>query len=96
MIDHTKFSFSVFFTLLFCIAFFPNPSSGEITIYSKERNEFLQVSVTDITGKLLFNDIVVMSEGKGELQLPLINGIYHISFVDQYNKQIHRKLVISK
>lgn len=78
------------------IRFYPNPSSGRITLLSEHENDLLQVSIMDITGKTVYAETLTTNLHEASIQLPLPQGIYMVNVVDRNNKELHQKLIISK
>jgi len=75
---------------------FPNPTSGELNVLSKNEGEQLQLTIRDVSGKIIDKRNLVISGFIGKLDLDLANGIYFISISNQNNDNIAKKLVITK
>ncbi len=74
---------------------FPNPSNGRVNIqWNETANEVANVTVTDITGKVIFKTSINMNEGTGTSLLDLsglTNGVYIVSIKSatiNYNNKI--------
>lgn len=80
--------------------FYPNPSkSGLVNLdYSSQNDDKISVSVFDVTGKLVVNQIQQVSNGESNLSFDfseLNTGIYIVKIGDEKNP-IHRKLIIER
>ncbi|GAB4136512.1 MAG: hypothetical protein Fur0041_11030 [Bacteroidia bacterium] len=75
----------------------PNPSNGNFTLFYKSANEDqIQITVTDVSGRIVFKQMNAVSSGSNSFSLDLGNaakGVYTIN-IDSENGQIVRKLVI--
>lgn len=79
-------------TMLLNAALYPNPSSGEVTLDLPQRIEKVQVIVTDITGKEVYNEQVVAKENRILINLNIESGIYLVRVIDivSLKQSIHR------
>ncbi len=80
--------------------FYPNPSkSGTVNLdYTSENDDEILVSVFDVTGKLIVNQIQQFSNGDNNLSFDfseLNTGIYIVKIGDERNPT-HRKLIIER
>jgi hypothetical protein len=77
---------------------FPNPSAGNINIapFGIMEGE-LTVSIKDVTGKLVFDNIINVTNGIAILDLDAKDGVYFVSIADKKTGQkAIKKLVIQK
>ncbi|MDP3557091.1 MAG: T9SS type A sorting domain-containing protein [Bacteroidota bacterium] len=63
---------------------------------SRTESENLSVSITDISGKIVYSSHLVTSNFIGKLDFNLINGLYLITINNNNNESITKKLVIAK
>jgi hypothetical protein len=75
---------------------FPNPTSGELNVLSKNDTENLSLTIRDVSGKVIHKHSLVITGFIGKLDLDLANGVYFISISNQNNESITKKLVITK
>jgi hypothetical protein len=75
---------------------FPNPTSGELNVLSKNDAEQLQVTVRDVSGKIIDKRNLAISGFIGKLGLDLADGIYFITISNHNNETITKKLVINR
>lgn len=80
--------------------FYPNPSkSGMVNLdYSAQKEDEITISVFDMTGKLVVNQIQKVSKGQNNLTFDfsfLNKGIYIVKIGDERNPT-HRKLIIER
>ncbi len=76
----------------------PNPSAGDISIYYQTNaNELIQVTITDVSGKQIYKEVITSTPGihSKSLEMDLEAGIYlvHLKLKDGINTQ---KLIIQK
>lgn len=76
------------------ITIYPNPANNEITITTLDKsNPFAQISLNDITGKLILNDTTVGTDT--QLQLPTLTaGVYIVTIQFENKTTATRKLII--
>ena len=74
---------------------FPNPTKGNFTLVSKSENEVLNVVISDVTGKVIFNKTVNTSNFIANLELNTVTGIYLITIKSNEHESITKKLVIT-
>ena len=75
------------------IAIFPNPTSGQINV--KSIDEIIEVSISDLTGKIITTSSLAK---QGELQLDLSNlsnGHYHVK-VETKNSVVFKSILLSR
>lgn len=80
--------------------FYPNPSkTGIVNLeYASQNNDEINISVFDVTGKLVVNQIRQVSNGNNNLSFDfskIITGIYIVKIDDKRNPT-HRKLIIER
>lgn len=75
---------------------YPNPAIDEITISSQKENEFVTVKISDVTGKVLYDQKVKIKAYSYQMKLELKNGVYLVTLVNEDAVTSHTKLVISK
>ena len=80
------------------LAVFPNPATNEqVTIlYTSEINNEVQIILTDMTGKIIAQQLDQVVEGQNNIQFPLSNlpaGAYNIQLLDGSNSS-YAKLII--
>lgn len=74
---------------------YPNPSRGNFTLVSKLESEELNVTITDVAGKLIYSNKVNTSNFIVNLDLSTKAGIYLINIKNSTNESITKKLVIA-
>lgn len=77
---------------------YPNPSKGELFVSLSDTDlKEAMLEVTDITGKRMLLQPIVLENGTGKLNLDLDNGVYLVNItVPGLDKAYVRKIVISK
>jgi hypothetical protein len=65
-------------------------------VLSKKGAENLELTVRDVSGKVIEKRHLAISGFIGKLDLDLANGIYFITISNQNNESITKKLVITK
>lgn len=78
------------------VQLYPNPTSGELNLVSKNDNESLTVIIKDATGKVVNQNNLQVSNFIGNLTLNLENGLYLISVTNTKNETVTKKLIIAK
>jgi hypothetical protein len=78
------------------IIIYPNPTSGELNVLSKKDNENLELTIRDVSGKVIDKHTLLVSGFIGKLGLDLANGVYFITITNQNHESITKKLVITK
>ncbi len=78
------------------IDMFPNPTSGDVSIISKNAIDNLSITIIDVAGKVVYKNNLQTSNFIGKLDLNLINGIYLVSIKNSNNENITKKMVIAK
>ncbi len=74
---------------------FPNPNKGSFSLVSKTNSETLNVVITDITGKIIFNKILVTTNFITNLEVVTNSGIYLVTIKNSLNETTTKKLVIT-
>lgn len=81
------------------IELYPNPTRGFTTLFvnnEKNKDESAHLILSDITGKILFQQSINLSKGGIELNLDLTdyqNGVYNITVVSSTNERINQRLI---
>ncbi len=78
------------------VQLYPNPTSGELNIVSKNNSEQLTVIIKDATGKIVNQNNLQVSDFISNLTLNLENGLYLITITNNKNETTTKKLVIAK
>ncbi|NND77011.1 MAG: T9SS type A sorting domain-containing protein [Flavobacteriales bacterium] len=73
---------------------YPNPSNGEITIFSELNKWPLSIELTDLSGRIIFNDI--MTSVKHNLDLDFASGAYFISISNDDSLIAKKKIIIQQ
>ena len=73
---------------------YPNPSNGNFTVqYSNTSNNASKLSVIDITGKVVYNDVATVLNTKINLT-NISSGVYYL-IIEQKNLVINKKIIIT-
>jgi hypothetical protein len=75
---------------------YPNPVNDKIFISSKISNSNLNITITDILGRVFVTKIIVINTFKWMLNLDLPNGIYFLSLYEDQKKLQTKKIIIAK
>ncbi len=77
---------------------FPNPSTGEIFVNPKGfTDETMQISVKDVSGKIVYSDNLLLANGITNFRLDISNGVYFVHITNiKTHETIVKKLVIQK
>lgn len=78
------------------VGVYPNPNTGNFSIISKNEKENLQVTVCDVSGKLLINSSVVTENFVYLLNANLENGIYLVTIKSSSGESVTKKVIVSK
>jgi hypothetical protein len=78
------------------VELFPNPNFGNFAVISKSEKEILELVITDISGRQVFNKKVQTAKYVYVLDLPLTNGTYFITIKNQAHEQVTKKMVVAK
>lgn len=77
------------------LSIFPNPSNGNVKIQTKKDVQSISVTVTDITGKIIYNDKTIVTNGFANLNIGVEAGTYFITVINILtNEKIIKKLII--
>jgi hypothetical protein len=68
---------------------YPNPSQGELTVQWGESGKQCEVSIVDLTGKIIFQKNIL---GRETLTLPA-TGVYFVRFSDGYKSEVKKVLI---
>jgi hypothetical protein len=74
---------------------FPNPTRGNFTLVSKLESEALNLTITDLAGKLIYSNTVNTSNFIANLELNAKQGVYLIIIKNSTHESITKKLVIA-
>ena len=74
---------------------FPNPAYNEFSIFSNLKQENLQVTITDVNGKVLISKKLATENYSTKLNFNLINGIYFVNIVNEQGEKTVKKLVVT-
>ncbi|MDX2174258.1 MAG: T9SS type A sorting domain-containing protein, partial [Bacteroidota bacterium] len=74
---------------------FPNPNNGNFTLVSKAESETLDVIVSDVAGKIIFNAKVNTSNFISNLAISTKAGVYFITIKNSNNESTTKKLLIN-
>lgn len=75
------------------IKVFPNPTWGNVTVASENGNEYLQVKITDLTGKILIEKAITANEAN-EIDISSLKAsMYFIEIRTSDNKILRSKLI---
>jgi hypothetical protein len=75
---------------------FPNPASDQLFIASSTENEMLEVTIRDITGRMVLHEIIKSKSYISKLNLNLINGAYILTISNLHDECVVKKLLIAK
>ncbi len=75
---------------------YPNPTSDKLTVESGNENESLEITISDLSGRLFLATDLKLNGFSADIDLTLINGVYLITIVNSQNEKLIRKLIISK
>lgn len=68
---------------------YPNPSQGELTVQWGENGKRCEVSIVDLTGKIILQKNIL---GRETLTLPA-TGVYFVRFSDGYTSEVKKVLI---
>jgi sugar lactone lactonase YvrE len=74
---------------------FPNPSQGSFNLSGLKINEEIQIKITDVTGRIIFNKTVITT-GDYVLDLPADQNLYFMQLKDGSGSVLHKKLVVAR
>lgn len=77
------------------IELFPNPSNGELTLRNRSENEILQLSIKDLSGRLLISRQISVRNYTADIKLHLQDGVYLVTLKNTKNETSIKKLVIA-
>ena len=91
-----KIYFELSFFLQNIIKLFPNPSNGNVSLQFNEMPKGnLEISVTDVTGKIVLTHKIVAVNSSPQFNLDVKNGIYFVKITNQ-DKTIIKKMVVQQ
>ena len=75
----------------------PNPTTFSFTISGNFVADEATVTITDVTGRLVFFKKIVADKNKIEVELPFsTEGIYFVSVMDEKGNRLTEKLLVMK
>ena len=75
---------------------FPNPNNGNFVVISSNEKEILELSINDISGKLIYKKQIQTSKFYYVVDLSLLNGIYFVTIKNQNHEIVTKKMAIAK
>jgi len=75
---------------------FPNPTQNKLNIINTTKNETLEISIFDLTGRIVKQQVLKIHENTGTLHLDLINGVYFITIRNSLNETVTKQIFIAK
>jgi hypothetical protein len=78
------------------VSIFPNPSRGQFAIKGGKVGQELEVSIYNIRGSIVFNQLVTKQSNELELNPKLPSGIYIIKATANQNVVLNEKLIITE
>jgi hypothetical protein len=73
---------------------FPNPTKDAFRINSFGKSEIVDITITDITGKIIFSKTINVNGVSEPIALELTNGIYFVNLIKPNKTRVVKKLVI--
>lgn len=74
---------------------FPNPAYNEFSIFTNQQQENLQVTITDVNGKVLISKKLATENYSTKFNFNLINGIYFVNILNEQREKTVKKLVVT-
>jgi len=75
---------------------YPNPATNEISITGFQKDESVEVIISEVTGRELSRQIANLDDSVINLKVELNNGIYFVTLVNSKTEKVVKKLIISK
>jgi|GEM_PF-1969336 len=75
---------------------FPNPAKDKLTIFVPKGNENLNITIHDISNRVVLNKNINTKDFIINLDIELVNGIYLIVISRSANEKITKKIIIAK
>lgn len=76
---------------------YPNPCKQDKVTIESSMNNIAEISITNIAGKQVYSKKYFVPESKIQVELSeMPNGIYLVKIKNDTNKQIVKKLIVSK
>jgi hypothetical protein len=93
----TSFQNNVSSELYILASFYPNPSTGSITIINNDiLSQYTTLEILDINGKTLFHKILDNTNNKEILDLGfLISGIYYLRFSNDIESSVQKIIIVA-
>jgi hypothetical protein len=80
----------------FTFSFYPNPNNGEVNISTYSRSQYMQCSVCDVMGRIVYSEKLQLMSGRPHtLNLDLKTGIYYVNLIDEKNTKYVKKIVVN-
>jgi hypothetical protein len=80
----------------FTASVYPNPTKGGVYISTQnEKGKTIQVTITDITGKTLVQQSLLLINQTSYMETKLPHGLYLITIKNQNNESVTEKLIIN-
>jgi hypothetical protein len=95
LISHEK-AMKQKFTLTPVYELYPNPAQNEVSIYALNNSGKLDVTIQDVSGKILLQKTINTNVNGTILELNLLNGIYFVNLINETGNKTVKKLVIAK
>ncbi len=78
------------------INLYPNPATHQLSITSSHADETLEVSIKDLSGRVMLNKALKLNGFIATLELGLINGTYLVTVTNNQHEQTTKKLIVDK
>jgi len=75
---------------------YPNPATDEISITGFQKDERIEVIISEVTGRELSRQIANPDASLINLKVELNNGIYFVTLINSKKEKLVKKLIISK
>ena len=83
-------------TKLWDVDIFPNPASNQLSLVSKTETEILNISIKDLSNRIVHQETLKTIGFIANLDLSLVNGAYLITISNQKNEIVTKKLLVAK
>ena len=78
------------------VSIFPNPSNGNFTLqFAHEKYGDVEISITNLTGKLVYENKQQITNAISHCEIDLKNGVYFIK-ITKKNKSVVKKLIVQQ
>ncbi len=78
------------------VSLYPNPTTSQLNVASSHADEILEISIKDLSGRVVLHKTVKLNGFITTLELGLMNGAYLVTVVNGEHEQITKKLIIEK